>query len=310
MAEIFGYPIMGGGGSSGGTLTVAGVAGSTVTVSNADKSYTRTLDSTGKAIFKGLASGTWTVTMTNGTQTATRSVEITADYSVSIAYFAATINVTYPAGSMCTATDGVTTLTAPNTTGTWKCIVPNAGTWTINCTDGSLSTSRSISITAAGETKTLTLSYIRYLYNSGDQCTDITGGWTTDGVVYGTNGVYTNGGISFTDTAIRMTRQNVRGNIPAVSTVNKVDLSEFETLKVNFDLSVGGTQFRIYVSNAKSPYDVTAVASQFFNASVGNDQTATLDVSGVNTSVYIVLCSFSGNEYVAFTQDIKIIGLI
>ena len=152
--------------------------------------------------------------------------------------------------------------------------------------------------------------WTRWLYNNGDQHIDITGGWTTDGVVYGTNGVYTNGGISFTDTAIRMTRQNVRGNIPAVSTVNKVDLSEFETLKVNFDLSVGGTQFRIYVSNAKSPYDVTAVASQFFNASVGNDQTATLDVSGVNTSVYIVLCSFSGNEYVAFTQDIKIIGLI
>ena len=148
-----------------------------------------------------------------------------------------------------------------------------------------------------------------YLYANGDQYTDITGGWTTDGVVYGTDGVYTNGGISFTDTTIRMTRQNVRGNIPAVSTVNKVDLSEFETLKVNFDLSVGGTQFRIYASSSKSPYSSTAVASQFFNANVGNDQTAILDVSGVNTPVYIVLCSFSGNEYVAFVQDIKIVAL-
>lgn len=86
MAEIFGYPIMGGGGSSGGTLTVTGVAGSTVTVSNADKSYTRTLDSTGKAIFKGLASGTWTVTMTDGTRTATRTVTVEADREVSIEY--------------------------------------------------------------------------------------------------------------------------------------------------------------------------------------------------------------------------------
>lgn len=87
MAEIFGSPIMGGGGhSSGGTLTVTGVAGSTVTVSNADKSYTRTLDSNGKATFKGLASGTWTLTMTNGTQTATKIVTIKADYETSISY--------------------------------------------------------------------------------------------------------------------------------------------------------------------------------------------------------------------------------
>ena len=46
-------------------------------------------------------------------------------------FFAATINVTYPAGSTCTATDGVTTMYAPDTSGTWACVVPNAGTWTV-----------------------------------------------------------------------------------------------------------------------------------------------------------------------------------
>ena len=45
--------------------------------------------------------------------------------------FVATINITYPAGSTCTATNGTTTLTAPDTSGTWKCIVPNAGTWRV-----------------------------------------------------------------------------------------------------------------------------------------------------------------------------------
>lgn len=177
MAEIFGYPIMGGGGNgSGGTLTVTGVAGSTVTVSNADKSYTRTLDSTGKAMFNGLASGTWTVTMTNGSQTATRTVEITADYSVSIAYFASTINVTYPAGSMCTATDGVTTLTAPNTTGTWECIVPNAGTWTVSSVKDSMSASQTVEITTEEQVVTVKLLYSLYLFDYGP-CTDVTGGW-------------------------------------------------------------------------------------------------------------------------------------
>lgn len=78
--------IIGGGGGAGGTLTVTGVAGSTITASKNGKSYTRTLDSNGKATFKGLASGTWVLTMTNGTQTATKTVTITADYETSISY--------------------------------------------------------------------------------------------------------------------------------------------------------------------------------------------------------------------------------
>ena len=86
MAEIFGYSIAGGGGGTGATLTVTGVAGSTVTASKESKTYTRTLDSNGKAVFKGLSSGTWTLTMTDGTQTATRSVDVVADYDMAIAY--------------------------------------------------------------------------------------------------------------------------------------------------------------------------------------------------------------------------------
>ena len=177
MAEIFGYPIMGGGGGTGGTLTVTGVAGSTVTASKDGKSYTRTLDSNGKAVFKGLSSGTWTLTMSNGTQTATRTVTVTADYAVTITYFSATINVTYPAGSTCTAKNGATTLTAPNTTGTWACAVPNAGTWTVTCTNGTKTATDTVSVATAGQNVNVTLAYVLYLYNNGDECTEATGGW-------------------------------------------------------------------------------------------------------------------------------------
>ena len=169
--------IIGGGSSGGGTLTVTGVAGSTVTVSKDGKTRARVFDSTGKATFKGLASGTWTLIMTNGVQTATRTVEITADYSVSIAYFAATINITYPAGSTCTATDGATTLTAPDTLGTWACVVPNTGTWTISCTTGTKTSTNTVSITNDGQTASVTLIYRLYLYKQGDECAGVTGGW-------------------------------------------------------------------------------------------------------------------------------------
>ena len=124
------------GGGSGGTLTVTAPAGCTVTVSKDGKTKTKTAGADGVAVFKGLATGQWTLSITDGEQTAQKTVTITADYTTAITFFAATIHVTYPAGSTCTATDGVTTIHAPDTSGTWDCVVPNAGTWTVTIANG------------------------------------------------------------------------------------------------------------------------------------------------------------------------------
>ena len=71
----------------------------------------------------------------------------------------AVIGVTYPEGSTCTATDGTTTLSAPDTSGTWACIVPNAGTWTVECTDGTDTATETVTISAEGQVETVTLDY-------------------------------------------------------------------------------------------------------------------------------------------------------
>ena len=160
----------GGSGSSGaacGTLTVTAPAGATVTVSKDGKTMTRVAGDDGVVVFRGLASGTWTLTITDGTQEASKLVEIVTDYETIITFFAATIHITYPAGSVCTATDGVTTLTAPDTSGVWECVVPNAGTWTVKTTDGSRERSESVSITADGQSVELEILYRTYLYRDG-----------------------------------------------------------------------------------------------------------------------------------------------
>ena len=135
------------GGGTGGTLMVTAPAGVTVTVSKDGKTKTKTAGADGLAVFKGLKSGQWTLTITDGEQTAQKTVTITADYSTAITFFSATIHVTYPAGSTCTATDGVTTLTAPDTSGTWACIVDNAGTWTFTAVKGELTNSAVVNVT-------------------------------------------------------------------------------------------------------------------------------------------------------------------
>ena len=127
------------GGGSGATLVVTGVAGDTCTITNGTKTYTKTFGTDKKATFKGLATGTWTVKMTNGSKTSTRTITITADYALTIAYFSATIKVTYPAKSTCVIKNSSGTQVASDTnTGTaaktWTATVGASGTYTVTAT--------------------------------------------------------------------------------------------------------------------------------------------------------------------------------
>ena len=190
----------GGSGGTGATLTVTAPAGCTVTVSKDGKTKTKTAGADGTAVFKGLATGTWTVTITDGEQTSVpKSVTIMADYATSIEFFSATIHVTYPAGFTCTATDGVTTLTAPDTSGTWDCVVPNAAVWTLTCGD----VVKNIDISTNGSTVIVPLAYLIY---QGGYCESFTGGYSPcDG------GMPTSvsGGLRFsTSNALRMRNKN------------------------------------------------------------------------------------------------------
>ena len=161
------YGFGGGSGGSGAALTVNAPAGVTVTVSKDGKSKNKTANSSGIAVFKGLSTGEWTVTITDGEKTASKPVTIISDFNKTITFFSATIHVTYPAGSTCTATDGVTTLTAPDTSGAWDCVVPNAGTWTVACTNGTKTTEETVTISENSQSVSLELSYVRYMVKDG-----------------------------------------------------------------------------------------------------------------------------------------------
>ena len=167
------FNMVGGGGGSGATLVVSSPANVSVTVSKDDKSYTKNSGSLGSTTFKGLATGTWTVTISGNGQTATRTIEITADYAITIAFFSATINITYPANSTCVVADsgGQTVASDTNTgssTKTWTATVNATGTYTVTATatDGSgKSKSQSVSIATDGQSVSVTLTYQLYLFN-------------------------------------------------------------------------------------------------------------------------------------------------
>lgn len=278
----------GGSGGSGGTLTVTGVAGDAVTVSKDGKIYTRTFNSNGIAVFKGLSTGTWTVTMTNSTGlTATRIVEITADYTLTIAYFSATIAITYPANSTCVIKNSSGVQVANDTNAgtsakTWTATVGATGTYTITATatDGSGKTkSTTVSITTDGQSESVTLTYELILFDGGDN-TGVTGGWKGKNVTPTVSNV-----LSFSIT-------NTDATFPkaaSVHTENKIDLSKYNKLTVikseanGWYIGVAENEFSwsTYPPGADT---IGFIAYAKLNTS---DDRIELDISGINTECYV-----------------------
>lgn len=156
-------------------------AGSTCTCSQGSTTLTAS-DTIGEYTFTVKDTGTWTIYSTDGNQEDSATVTITSSEqseSVSLKYFAAYIEVTYPEASTCTCSDGDTTLTASDTSGSYTFTVKNTGTWMVTATDGEKTKSEDVVITTDGESKTLILAYILYLYNRGDLCEEESGGWNS-----------------------------------------------------------------------------------------------------------------------------------
>lgn len=153
-------PVAQGGGGFYPSIVVTAPTGSTVTATDGNTSLVGT-EVSGKWTFQIPAYGVWSITATLNGQTASTSVSVTEvkQYTVMLTYFSATISVTYPAGSTCTCSNGADTLTAPNTTGSYTFTVPRTGTWTVKSTNGVDTAQQAVSITANGQSTSVTLSY-------------------------------------------------------------------------------------------------------------------------------------------------------
>ena len=225
------FNMVGGGGGSGATLVVSSPANVSVTVSKDDKSYTKNSGSLGSTTFKGLATGTWTVTISGNGQTATKTIEITADYAITIAFFSATINITYPANSNCVVTNsGGQTVASDTNAGssakTWTATVNATGTYTVTATatDGSgKSKSQSVSITADGQSVSVTLSYELEIFANGVINESVTGGFENSSR------------LSIVDNNLKVSYGVAIGAAGTmdVTTKNSIDISAYDNIKLD-----------------------------------------------------------------------------
>ena len=197
----------------------------------------------------------------------------------------AIIAVTYPDGSVCTCSNGTKTLKARDTSGKALFNVPSAGTWTVSCTDGSSTVSKSVTITATGQVESVKLSYDLILYDSGEEYSDITGGWSGFACYSGTS----KGTFTKNSSSIYIKSNGSKGaQSIAAAPANKIDITDISTLKVNV------TSF-----NVQSEYRSYFILSSSRNTSSVNNSVATkeitgtgeteLDISGLSGSYYVIV---------------------
>lgn len=256
----------GGSGGEGGTLKVNAPPLVAVTITNkAGKTKTKTANADGMAIFNGLASGEWNVTIVNSDgKPTTITADVQTEYTVTIAFFSATIDITYPAGSTCTCSDGTTTLSAPDTSGTWACIVPNAGTWTVTSTSGAETDSKAVTITTDGQSTSVELSYALFLFKPNAPSDIIAGEWELAG-----NSTVT----AKAELKVKSVNNYNRDETISARTKGRIDLTEYSTLQATCKAS-GGSNTKLEVYSGSS-----TVASAAIRTSL---TTVTVDISALS----------------------------
>jgi hypothetical protein len=127
----------------------------------------------------------------------------------------------------------------------------------------------------------------RYLYNKGDLCEDITGGWSFVPVVYsgGSNPQpYGQGGtINFNEDHILLT--SVEGKSTSIATNNKIDLTNVKTVHCLTPLisetEAGASHYGLRILSAREGKGIEVAAA---NYALGETE---IDVSNLNGSYYI-----------------------
>lgn len=199
----------------------------------------------------------------------------------------ASIVVTAPTGSTVTcATPSGIVLTAAEVGGTWTFTkLKSYGTYTIVATDGTKTATSDVVVDSASE-HMVELVYGLKLYWDGDECTDVTGGWTNSGYTYGGN---SNGAITKNSNSMYATTHS--GNSIAAGIVNAVDVTNYSTLFAEVMRTDSANLYQPWVGIGSNKSLSDKLVTPYTSA------------ANVKETLSIDITSLTGNKYVAFVHS-------
>ena len=200
----------------------------------------------------------------------------------------ASIVVTYPAGSTLTCTLGSKVLTAKDTSGKWVFGLPSMGNWVIKAVSGSKSKSKTVSITAEGQVKNVTLMFEAILWEAGaDQNTSITGGFAANDTTYvkiGNSTVTITGECTYFGEGSHAWSQG--GNF---YTKNKVAKGDFEYFCANITKNTGnnaGNKAWLYAADKYNFTNDNTIARFEIPVTTGETGVFRIPLTGITSAVF------------------------
>ena len=131
-----------------------------------------------------------------------------------------------------------------------------------------------------------------YLYNAGDLCTDVTGGWINNS---NDKGPYDGGRLAHTQNSdhIYMAVSSYNRSCGAMP-ANTIDLTHYTKLHINFDASGMNSSYYRYIKfivarNSPPKSGQTSLASPMIFYNNGTNITVTVNVTNINEPVYLYL---------------------
>ena len=200
----------------------------------------------------------------------------------------ASIVVTYPAGSTCTCTLGSRVLTAKDTSGKWVFGLPSTGNWVVKAVSGSKSKSKAVSITAEGQSVSVTIMFEAILWEAGaDQNTSITGGFAANDTNYVKIG---NSTVTITGYATYFgegsTNWSYGGNF---YTKKKVAKGDFEYFCANITKNTGtnaGNKAWLYAANQYNFTNDNTIARFEIPVTTGETGVFRIPLTGITSAVF------------------------
>lgn len=208
------------------------------------------------------------------------------------------IAVTYPAGSICTCTNGTKTLKAKDTSGKALFNV-SEGEWTVTATDGNNTKSAAVSITQEGQCECLLLYYELVLIDNGSLNKDLTGEWK-----FTKYNVWDSAGTpSITNESGYLRLYASYGSWVYFTHSNAIDVTDFTTLRIKIGASQNkATTVKVGLSTSNNNNALTVSSGDISTGS--STTTLTLDVSAVSGNVYFKVVS--GEQNTIRIYDLRI----
>lgn len=215
----------------------------------------------------------------------------------------AVISVTYPAGSVCTCTKGTKSYKAKNTSGLALFAVPETGEWTVSCTDGTQTASTTVTVSAEGEAVNVKLAYDLRLFDNGDECAGVTGGWTNAGYTYSS---MLPAPPEISDGRIQLYGKS--GGNTGIGTAQSIDLAGYSKLVIDRDvLSTNSTNSagQIWLLPGQNVVSSQAKATLQFGSATGRAEQE-IDVTNINTPVYVFASVGGSAQYKVDVYNIRL----